>query len=126
MDDSKKEAPLSGEMAKGAVPRSAENQALELSQKHARKAMNQPRFVSQNQVPIHVCGKAARTLQALVLAGSEGISARRCGPCTCRLAAYGHVLRHKHMLEIGMRRIETGRSWHGQYVLISPAAFTPR
>ena len=83
MDDSKKEAPLAGEMAKGAVPSSAENQALELSQKHARKATNQPRFVSQNQVSIHVCGKAARTLQALVLVGAEGISAPLRLPISC-------------------------------------------
>lgn len=125
MGDRKNKAPLAGERAKGVVPSSAENQAIRASQAKARKATQQSKFVSRDQMSIHVSGKAARTLQALVVAGGAGITARGCGPWAYRLAAYVHVLRRKHGLEISMDRIQTGRSWHGRYILMSPVTFTP-
>lgn len=125
MDDRQNKAPLAGERAKGVVPSSDENQAARASQTTTPKATRYSRFVDRNQVPIHVSGKAARTLLALVVAGTDGVTAQGCGPWAYRLAAYVHVLRRKHGLEIRMDRIQAGRSWHGRYVLMSPVAITP-
>ncbi|MGH6820133.1 MAG: winged helix domain-containing protein [Methylocella sp.] len=122
MGDNQKNAPLAGERAKGALPSSAENRASKTSQTHAPKATRQPRFIHNDQVPILTSGKVARSLHALVVAGAKGITARGCGAWACRLAAYVYVLRRKHGLEIGTCRIQTGRSWHGRYVLVSAVA----
>lgn len=126
MPDSKKNAPKAGRRAKGALPSSAQNQVSNPSQAMASKTTRRPNFLRQDLAPIHVSGKVARTLTALISSGGNGITARQCGPWAYRLAAYVYVLRHRHDLEITMRRIQTGRSWHGRYILRSPVLIAAR
>ena len=126
MGNKAKNAPMAGERAKGASHGSAQNQTPKSSQIVASRATRYPKFMHQDQAPIQVSGKVERTLMAVIFAGAEGITARRCGPWAYRLAAFIHVLRLRHELEIMMCRIQTGRSWHGSYSLESPVIISAR
>ena len=88
MPDSKKNAPKAGRRAKGALPSSAQNQVSNPLQTVVSKTTRRPYFLRQDLTPIHVSGKVARTLTALISSGGNGITARQCGPWAYRLAAY--------------------------------------
>ncbi len=72
-----------------------------------------------------VNGKAAKTLHALTIASSRGITAcEMSGTWAYRLAAYVHDLRQGYGMDIQTLREEHEDGWHGRYVLITPVEIT--
>lgn len=72
-----------------------------------------------------VKGKAARTLHALTIANSCGITAfELSGTWAFRLAAYVHDLRQGYGMDIKTLREEHEDGWHARYVLITPIEIT--
>ena len=68
---------------------------------------------------ITVKGQTAKALQALVEAGPRGVTALETAAWAFRLAAYCHVLRHKHDLTIRTDKELHPGGWHGRYVFES-------
>ena len=61
-------------------------------------------------------GQTAKTIRALVLAGSLGVTAQELASWALRLAAYCHDLR-KQGLDIETIREAHDGGWHGRHVL---------
>lgn len=69
--------------------------------------------------PFTVNGQTARSLRALVDAGSKGVTALEVSTWALRFSAYCFDLRHKHGLVIDtLREVHPG-GWHGRHVLRS-------
>ncbi len=66
-----------------------------------------------------VAGQMARTLLALVKAGTAGVTALEVASWAFRLSHYVMVLRHRHRLEIPLRWEAHEGGKHGRYVLRS-------
>lgn len=75
------------------------------------------RAVRQDGSLFIVRGQPARTLAALVEAGSQGVTAQEVASWAFRLAAYVHTLRTVHLLPIETLREPHETGWHGRYVL---------
>ena len=71
---------------------------------------------------IEIAGQCAKTLAALIKAGSKGITALECGGWAFRLADYVHRLRRDHGLDIETRHEPHEGGRHGRYVLQTPVA----
>ena len=69
--------------------------------------------------PFTVTGQNAKALLALVKAGAAGVTALDVAAWAFRLAAHGHVLRHRHGLSIITRWEEHEGGRHARYVLRS-------
>ena len=67
----------------------------------------------------NVTGQVAKTLLALVAAGTKGITALEVTTWAYRLGAYVHTLRRVYGLAIDMVREPHDGGWHGRYVLRS-------
>ena len=66
-----------------------------------------------------VCsGQTARSLLALVEAGPRGRTALEVSTWALRFAAYCHVLRRDHALNIVTIREDHDGGWHGRHVLL--------
>lgn len=61
-------------------------------------------------------GQTAETLLALIDAGKGGLTTQDV-PRGFRLAAYVHILRRRHGVNIRSYRVKTTSAWHGRYVL---------
>jgi hypothetical protein len=72
-----------------------------------------------------VKGQVARTLSALIDAGSAGVTSLEVAGWGYRLAAYCHNLR-KCGLNIETVREAHEDGWHGRYVLRSPVTLSGR
>ena len=69
-----------------------------------------------------VVGRFAQTLDALVKAGTSGITGQEVGGWAVRLSHYIHRLRHEHHLVIDMELEPHGGAFpgqHGRYRLLS-------
>jgi hypothetical protein len=63
-----------------------------------------------------VMGQTAKAVRALVLAGTQGVTAQEVAGWAYRFAAYCHDLRKKG-LEIETKREAHSGGWHGRHVL---------
>lgn len=70
--------------------------------------------------PFIVKGQTAKSLRALVTAGSNGVTAMEVTCWALRFSAYCWELRHKHGLVIDTLREDHDGGWHGRHVLRSP------
>lgn len=63
-------------------------------------------------------GQTARSLLALVEAGPQGRTALEVSTWALRFAAYCHVLRRDHGLNVVTLREDHDGGWHGRHVLL--------
>lgn len=70
---------------------------------------------------IHITARTtARTLLALSLAGTQGVTALEISSWAFRLGAYVYTLKHQYGLDIQTIREAHPHGWHGRYILHTP------
>lgn len=67
-----------------------------------------------------VTGRQAQTILWLATKGKKGVSALEMSSWALRLAAYVHILKSKHDLQIVTQREKHDGGTHARYVLLTP------